>query len=79
MINHEIEKENDRGSGRVRAAAFLAGAACAQSAMDKMFAMKAAQGGIAEVMTSQLALQEDAQQAGAGCRAAHGQRAYGGQ
>ncbi len=34
----------------------LAGAACAQSAVDKMFATKAAQGGMAEVMVSQLAL-----------------------
>ncbi len=36
----------------------LAGAATAQSSMDKMFAMKAAQGGMAEVMTSNLALQK---------------------
>ena len=34
----------------------LAGAACAISPMDKMFATKAAQGGIAEVKTSRLAL-----------------------
>lgn len=36
----------------------IAGAANAQSGMDKMFAMKAAQGGMAEVMTSNLALQK---------------------
>ena len=34
----------------------LAGAAAAQSSMDRMFAVKAAQGGMAEVMDSQLAL-----------------------
>lgn len=37
---------------------FVAGAATAQSRLDRMFATKAAQGGMAEVMISQLALQK---------------------
>ena len=36
----------------------LAGAACAITPMDRMFATKAAQGGMAEVMVSQLALKK---------------------